>query len=153
MPSRREVLAGAGLLAASTLAGCAQISGPQYLHFVGVSNLSEQPHAVRFDIYDSADERLYSYSNTFPPDYAEEYHVFDGTPARIVVEMDARDAVERSWNTDVCSGKSPRRSGLRLSIHDEPDPPHPETLHFVWDCQSISRDSGFQTYSSPETGE
>ena len=144
-PTRRAALRSAGVLATSllgvsTLSGCSNIlrSEPEYLHFVTASNRSDTPHDILFTVYNDADESLYSYSNTFPPDTTQEHHVFEGTPARVFARVDSSDEVERSWNMGVCGEDATGRSGLFLSI---PEQAETGTLRVQWDCQPVSRGS------------
>jgi hypothetical protein len=139
----------------SALSGCASILSqePQYFHFVTVSNVGDTAHDVAFDVYNDGDERLYSYANTFPAGYVEEDHIFEGTPARVVASVDGTHSVERSWNMGVCGSNSGGKSGLLLGIADQSDSSQTATLHVDWSCQSVSRDSGYQTDTPQSTTE
>jgi hypothetical protein len=137
MPSRRTVLSGASLLSVSALSGCSGLfrPAPEYRHFVTVSNRSDTPHDIQFNVYDDADESLYSYGNTFAPDTTQEGHTFEGTPTRVFASVDSADQVERNWNMDVCGDDATGRSGLLLSV---PEQAEAETLSFQWDCQALT---------------
>jgi hypothetical protein len=138
MPSRRTVLSAASLLGVSALSGCSDLfrPEPEYLHFVTVSNRSDTPHDIQFNVYNDADESLYSYGNTFAPNATQDGHTFEGTPARVFASVDNSEQVERSWNMDVCGDDATGRSGLLLSV---PEQAEPGTLSFQWDCQALTR--------------
>jgi hypothetical protein len=154
MPSRRTVLSGAGVLGMAALSGCSDVldRDPQYLHFVTVSNVDDAPHDVAFDVYDGG-ERLYSYAKTLPANHVEEDHVFDGTPARVVATVDGSESVERSWNVGACGSNSGGKSGLLLGVSGRPDSSQTAELNVDWTCQSIARDSGYQTDGRQSTTE
>jgi hypothetical protein len=138
MPSRRTVLSAASLLGVSALSGCSDLfrPEPEYLHFVTVANRSDTPHDIQFNVYDDADESLYSYGNTFAPNTTQDGFLIEGTPVRVFASVDSSEQVERSWNMDVCGDDATGRSGLLLSV---PEQAEPGTLSFQWDCQALTR--------------
>ncbi|EMA63861.1 hypothetical protein [Halorubrum lipolyticum] len=111
--SRRSLLAAGCAAAATGLAGCADLLGPEELaHEVEAYNRRDTAHTLSVRVENADGDALYRRTFEIEGDRAREgTEPFTGTPTTIVVTVDDREPVEREWPDPNCEQQGTRSAG------------------------------------------
>jgi len=89
MPSRRELLAATGGLAASAAAGCSGVLGSdRSRHFLDVMNGTDESHAFAVTVFDADDAVIFEHEYALDANAGDENRVVEGQPARVAMSID-----------------------------------------------------------------